>query len=146
MFRFGLTTNIIYLYIYIYIYIYIISNRLITRMYQYNYLMISANDSNQNQFFGYNKNLHSQIISEGFAVIVEIPFSLRLISSFEEAEIVISYNLRSIHSIFLFLEDKLPHLNYTTDVRIPYPIHLEILIQTLRNKNIVCIDMEIFGT
>nr|Q8WKE6.1 RecName: Full=Maturase K; AltName: Full=Intron maturase [Fagus hayatae]BAB84005.1 maturase [Fagus hayatae] len=112
----------------------LIVKRLITRMYQHNYLMISANDSNQNQFFGYNKNLHSQIISEGFAVIVEIPFSLRLISSFEGAEIVISYKLRSIHSIFPFLEDKLPHLNYTTDVRIPYPIHLEILIQTLRSR------------
>ena len=37
----------------------LIVKRLITRMYQYNYLMISANDSNQNQFFGYNKNLHS---------------------------------------------------------------------------------------
>ena len=109
----------------------LIVKRLITRMYQHNYLMISTNDSNQNQFFGYNKNLHYQIISEGFAVIVEIPFSLRLISSFEGAEIVISYKLLSIHSIYPFLEDKLSHLNYTTNVRIPYPIHLEILIQTL---------------
>lgn len=110
----------------------LIVKRLITRMYQQNHLIISANDSNKNAFWGYNNNLYSQIISEGFAVSVEIPFSLQLISSLEEAEIVKSYNLRSIHSIFPFLEEKFPYLNYVSDVRIPYPIHLEILVQTLR--------------
>ena len=110
----------------------LIIKRLISRMYQQNHLIISANDSNQNKFVGYNKNLYSQMMSEGFAVIVEIPFSLRLVSSLEATEIVKSYNLRSIHSIFPFLEDKFPHLNYVSDVLIPYPIHLEILVQTLR--------------
>nr|AAQ92012.1 maturase-like protein [Hymenolobium mesoamericanum]ART91024.1 maturase K [Hymenolobium janeirense]QVX28561.1 maturase K [Hymenolobium janeirense] len=111
----------------------LIVKRLITRMYQQNHLIISANDSNKNQLWGYNKNLYSQIISEGFAVVVEIPFSLQLSSSLEEAEIVKSYNnLRSIHSIFPFLEDQFTYLNYVSDVRIPYPIHLEILVQTLR--------------
>nr|BAB91159.1 maturase [Agrimonia nipponica] len=106
--------------------------RLISRMYQQDPFIISVNDSNKNKFFLYNKNLYSQMISEGFAVIVEIPFSLRLVSSLEETEIVKSYNLRSIHSIFPFFEDKFPHLNYASDVLIPYPIHLEILVQTLR--------------
>nr|AFB83092.1 maturase K [Andira inermis] len=111
----------------------LIVKRLINRMYQQNHLIISANDSNKNQLWGYNKNLYSQIISEGFAVVVEIPFSLQLSSSLEEAEIVKSYNnLRSIHSIFPFFEDKFTYLNYVSDVRIPYPIHLEILVQTLR--------------
>nr|AFR67416.1 maturase K [Lecointea peruviana] len=111
----------------------LIVKRLITRMYQQNHLIISANDSNKNPFWGYNKNLYSQIISEGFAIVVEIPFSLQLSSSLEEAEIVRSYtNLRSIHSIFPFFEDKFTYLNYVSDVRIPYPIHLEILVQTLR--------------
>jgi maturase K len=110
----------------------LIVKRLITRMYQQNHLIISANDSNQNPFFRYNKNLYSQMISEGFAVIVEIPFSLRLVFSLERSEIVKSHNLRSIHSIFPFLEDKFPHLNYVSDVLIPYPIHLEKLVQTLR--------------
>nr|AFU76395.1 maturase K [Brenierea insignis] len=111
---------------------FLIVKRLITRMYQQNYFLISANDSTKNPFLGYNKNLYSQIISEGFAVIAEIPFSLQLISSLREAEIVKSYNLRSIHSIFPFFEDKFPYLNYVSDVQIPYPIHLEILLQTLR--------------
>nr|YP_010330742.1 maturase K [Parietaria floridana]YP_010339500.1 maturase K [Parietaria praetermissa]UNY33881.1 maturase K [Parietaria praetermissa]UNY33964.1 maturase K [Parietaria floridana] len=110
----------------------LIVKRLITRLYQQNHLIISANDSNQNQVFGFNKNLYSQMISEGFAVVVEIPFSLQLVSSLTGAKIVKYYNLGSIHSIFPFLEDKFPHLNYVSDVLIPYPIHLVILVQTLR--------------
>uniref|UniRef100_A0A2P2JES0 Maturase K n=1 Tax=Rhizophora mucronata TaxID=61149 RepID=A0A2P2JES0_RHIMU len=110
----------------------VIIKRLITRIYQQNHLIISANDSNQNPFLRYNKNLYLQMISEGFAVIVEILFCLQLVSSLEESEIVKSHNLRSIHSLFPFLEDKFPHLNYVSDVLVPYPIHLEKLIQTLR--------------
>nr|BAF46939.1 maturase [Cicer judaicum] len=111
----------------------LIVKRLINRMYQQNHLIISANDSNKNPFWGYNKNFHSQIISEGFAIVVEIPFFLQFSSSLKESEIIKSYkNLRSIHSIFPFLEDKFTYLNYVSDITIPYPIHLEILVQTLR--------------
>nr|ABT17049.1 maturase-like protein [Nissolia wislizeni] len=111
----------------------LIVKRLITRMYQQNHLLLFANDSKKNIFWGYNKNLYSQIISEGFAVVVEIPFSRQLSSSLEEVEILKSFNnLRSIHSIFSFFEDKLTYLNFFLDVRIPYPIHLEILVKTLR--------------
>nr|QJS38281.1 maturase K [Tragia giardelliae] len=110
----------------------LIVKRLITQMYQQNHLIFSANDSNQNPFFRYNKNLYYQMISEGFAVLMEIPFSLRLVSSLERSEIVKSYELRSIHSIFAFLEDKFPHLNYVSNLVIPYPIHLEKLVQILR--------------
>nr|CDQ47561.1 maturase K [Platygyna hexandra] len=110
----------------------LIVKRLITQMYQQNHLIFSANYSNQNPFFRYNKNLYYQMISEGFAVIMEIPFSLRLVSSLERSEIVKSHKLRSIHSIFLFLEDKFPHLNYVSNLLIPYPIHLEKLVQILR--------------
>nr|ADF45496.1 maturase-like protein [Disynstemon paullinioides] len=107
--------------------------RLITRMYQQTHLIISANDSNKNPFWGYNKNFYSQILLEGFVVVVEIPFSLQFSSSLKEVEIVKSYkNLRSIHSIFPFFEDKFTYLNYESDIRIPYPIHLEILVQILR--------------
>ena len=71
-------------------------------------------------------------ISEGFGVIVEIPFSLLLVSSLEGKEIANYHNLLSIHSILTFLEDKFPHLKYVSDILIPHPIHLEILVQTLR--------------
>nr|YP_009502466.1 maturase K [Pimelea aquilonia]AWV82851.1 maturase K [Pimelea aquilonia] len=113
----------------------LIVKRLITRMYQENHFFISANDSKQNQFFGHNNNtnLYSQIISAGFAVIVEIPFSLRLVSYLQGKEVAKSHNLKSIYSIFPFLEDKLSHLNFVLDVVIPHPIHLEILVQALRS-------------
>nr|CCI55084.1 maturase K [Ceratocarpus arenarius] len=112
----------------------LIVKRLITRMYQQNHLIFSANDSNQNDIFGYKhkNNLYSQMITDGFAVIMEIPFSPLLIPSIGRKEIVKSPNLRSIHSIFPFLEDNLFHLNYVLDILIPYPTHLEILVQTLR--------------
>nr|YP_010454268.1 maturase K [Thesium chinense]QYF09457.1 maturase K [Thesium chinense] len=112
----------------------LIVKRLINRMYQQNHLLISAKDSKsrQNLCFGHNPNLYFQMISDGFAVIVEIPFSLRLISSLEAQKIEESHNLRSIHSLFPFLEDKLPHLNYVSNIFIPYPAHLEILVQILR--------------
>ena len=104
----------------------LIVKRLITRMYQQNFFFISVNDS--------NKNLYYQIISEGFAFIVEIPFSLRLISSLEleRKKTVQFHNLRSIHSIFPFLEDNLSHFNCVLDILIPHPVHPEILVQTLR--------------
>nr|YP_010450098.1 maturase K [Rhododendron micranthum]UTU96943.1 maturase K [Rhododendron micranthum] len=105
---------------------------LITQMYQQNYFLFSGNDSNQNKFLGYNTNLYSQMIFEGFAVVVEIPFYLRLLSFLEGKERVKSHNLRSIHSIFPFLEDKFSHLVYVLDILISHPIHLEIVVQTLR--------------
>nr|QVL24967.1 maturase K [Elsholtzia rugulosa] len=111
-----------------------IVKRLITRMYQQNHFFSSSNDSNQNPFWARNKNLYSQIRSEGFAFIVEIPFSLQLISCLEgkKSKIVKSQNLRSIHSIFPFLEDNFSHLNFVLDILIPHSVHAEILIQTIR--------------
>nr|YP_010449725.1 maturase K [Gelsemium elegans]ABO10424.1 maturase K [Gelsemium elegans]UTU96298.1 maturase K [Gelsemium elegans] len=111
---------------------FLIAKRLITRMYQQNHFLISANDSNQNRFFGHNKSLYFQMISEGFAFSVEIPFSIRLISYEEGKGIFKSHNLRSIHSIFPFLEDNFSHLNSVLDILIPHPVHLEILVQPLR--------------
>nr|AAT65660.1 maturase K [Primula cusickiana subsp. domensis] len=106
--------------------------RLITQMDRQNHFGFLTNDSNQNPFWGHNTALYSQIILDGFVVVMEIPFSIRVISSLEGKEIVKSHNLRSIHSIFPFLEDKFVHLNYVLDLLIPHSIHLEILVQTLR--------------
>nr|ACZ52222.1 maturase K [Pterostylis timorensis]ADQ90132.1 maturase K [Pterostylis nana] len=114
----------------------VLVKRLITRMYQQKSLISSVNYSNQNGVWGHNNsfssNFSSQILSEGFGVILEIPFSLRLVSSLEEKKIPKSQNLRSIHSIFPFLEEKFSHLNSVSDLLIPHPIHLEILVQILQ--------------
>nr|YP_010424849.1 maturase K [Veronica arvensis]USL45921.1 maturase K [Veronica arvensis] len=116
----------------------LIVKRLITRMYQQNHFLISSNDSNQNKnpFWGRNKDFYSQILAEGFAFIVEIPFSLQLLSSLggKKKRVVNSQNLRSIHSIFPFLEDNFSHLHFVLDILIPHPVHVEILIQTLRYR------------
>nr|ABB83580.1 maturase K [Ecdeiocolea monostachya] len=113
----------------------VLVKRLIFRMYQQKFLIDSINHPNK-KFIGHNNSFYShfssQIISEGFAIIVEIPFSLRVVSSPQEKEIVKFQNLRSIHSIFPFLEDKFSHLHYASHIRIPYPIHLEILVQLLQ--------------
>nr|YP_010636177.1 maturase K [Litostigma coriaceifolium]WBQ48646.1 maturase K [Litostigma coriaceifolium] len=112
----------------------LIVKRLITLMYQQNNFIISPNDSNKNPLLRRNNNLYSQIISEGFGFIVEIPFSLRLRFYLEgkNKKIVKSQNLRSIHSIFPFLEDNFSHFNFVLDIFIPHPVHVEILVQTLR--------------
>nr|YP_009251625.1 maturase K [Colchicum autumnale]AKB92908.1 maturase K [Colchicum autumnale] len=114
----------------------VLVKRLITRMYQQNCLVYSINDSNQNRFIGRDLFFYSplffQMVSEGFAAIVEIPFSLQLGFSFKEKEIQKYHNLRSIHSIFPFLEDKFSHLNYVSEILIPHPIHTETLVQILQ--------------
>nr|YP_009516946.1 maturase K [Cabomba furcata]AYE68039.1 maturase K [Cabomba furcata] len=107
----------------------LIVKRLITRLHQQNHLITSVNYS---RFVGPNRSFYSQTILEGFAGIMEIAFSTRLVSSLEK--LAKYQNLRSIHSIFPFLEDKLTHLSYVSDILIPYPIHLEILLQTLRTR------------
>nr|ADN23832.1 maturase K [Chordifex fastigiatus] len=116
----------------------VLMKRLITRMYQQNSWINSLNHSKKNGSCGHTNYFYSRffslMISESFAVIVEIPFSLQLVSSPKEKEIQKSHNLRSIHSMFSFFEDKLSHLNlnYVSDILIPYPIHLEILVQILQ--------------
>nr|WVK97286.1 maturase K [Erodium stephanianum] len=110
----------------------LIVKRLIARMYQQSPLGIYPNDSNQNPFFWHNKNLYSQMISEVFAEIAEIPLFLQLVSSLEGEEIAKSINLRSLQSIFPFLEDECSHFHFLSEILIPYPSHLEILVEALR--------------
>nr|YP_010291518.1 maturase K [Rapatea paludosa]ULQ67524.1 maturase K [Rapatea paludosa] len=114
----------------------VLVKRLIIRMYHQNYLINSVNHFKQNGFIEHNNffysHFYSQMISEGFAAVLEIPFSLRLVSSPEGKEIPKFQNLRSVHSIFPFLEDKLSHLNYVSDILIPHSIHLEMLVQILQ--------------
>nr|ACU30465.1 maturase K [Silene bellidifolia] len=110
----------------------LIVKRLITRMYQQNHLILSSKDSNHNDFWGYKRNFYSQMLFEGFSVIVEIPFYLLLIASLEKKKQVKSHNFRSIHSIFPFLEDNFLQSNSVLDILLPSPAHFEILVQNLR--------------
>jgi len=111
---------------------FLIVKRFITGMYQQNHLILSDNNYEQNKFSIYNSNLYYQIISEGFALIGEVAFSPRFVFSLENSEILKVQNLRSILSIFPFLEDQFPYLNYLSGGLLPYPIHLEKVVQILR--------------
>nr|QWX90412.1 maturase K [Ludisia discolor] len=114
----------------------VLVKRLINRMYQQKSLIFSVNYSNENEFWGHKNYFSShfsfQILSEGFGVVLEIPLLLQLVSFLKEKKIQKSQNLRSIHSIFPFLEDKFSHLNSVSNLLIPHPIHLEILVQMLQ--------------
>ena len=97
--------------------------RLIIRMYQQNFGINLVNHPNQDRLLdykiGFYSEFYSQILSEGFAIVVEIPFSLRELPCPKEKEIPKFQNLRSIHSIFPFLEDTFLHLDYLSHIEIP---------------------------
>nr|ALM01737.1 maturase K [Peperomia microphylla] len=114
----------------------LIVKRLIIRMHKPNHFLISCNknDFQQNRLLGRKNNFDSKMISEVFSILVEIPFSFQLVSFLEkEREIAKSHNLRSIHSLFPLFEDNIIYLYHISDILIPYPIHPEILVQTLRS-------------
>lgn len=110
----------------------VLVKRFIIRMYQQSYWIHWLNDSNRNRITGHSNPFVFQMLLGAFAVILEIPFSPSYFFS-SKNEIPNYQNLQSIHSIFPFLEDKFSHLNDVSDIVIPYPIHLEILIQILQS-------------
>ncbi|KAH0438097.1 hypothetical protein IEQ34_023231 [Dendrobium chrysotoxum] len=83
----------------------VLVKRLITRMYQQKSLISS--DSNQNEFWGHKNSFSSQMKTK--------------ISEFT----IYSFN------IYIFYE-KFSHFNYVSDLLIPHPIHLEILVKILQ--------------
>ncbi|KAL9990061.1 maturase K [Helianthus debilis subsp. tardiflorus] len=85
----------------------LIVKRLIIRMYQQNHLILSVNDSKQTAFLGHNKNFYSQVMSEVSSTIMEIPLSLRLISSLERKG-ALRYWIKdasSLHLLRFFLHE-----------------------------------------
>nr|AGF25442.1 maturase K [Peracarpa carnosa var. circaeoides] len=113
----------------------LIVKRLIPRMYDPNYWIHSTNDCKQKPFFERSNNLESQIISEAFAAILASPFRRifrEMRKNTRENRRNDFINFRSMHSVFPFLEDNISHLDYVLDIKIPYPIHPEILVQNIR--------------
>nr|WGO00101.1 maturase K [Schistostega pennata]CFQ34777.1 maturase K [Schistostega pennata] len=90
---------------------------------------------NYNKVFDINCNTHfySKALREGFAVILEIFFSMQLEKSFiKKFNKWTSY--QSIHSVFPFIEDNFSHSNFILNTKIPYFLHPEILIRILRRR------------
>ena len=87
-------------------------------------------NSYSNKFIEYNKNFSFKLILEGFTIVLEVSFAMRSKHFIKGMD---GWNsLRSIHCIFPFMEDKLPHSNYISDIRVPYSIHPEILVRIFR--------------
>nr|WGO00073.1 maturase K [Aongstroemia schreberiana] len=90
---------------------------------------------NYNKVFDINCNTHfySKALREGFAIILEIFFSMQLEKTFiKEFNKWTSY--QSIHSVFPFIEDNFSHSNYILNTKIPYFIHPELLTRILRRR------------
>nr|WGO00051.1 maturase K [Archidium alternifolium] len=88
-----------------------------------------------NKIFDINCNTHFYLkaLREGFAVILEIFFSVQLEKTFmKEFDKWTSY--QSIHSVFPFIEDNFLHSNSILNIKIPYFIHPELLTRILRRR------------
>nr|YP_008965092.1 maturase [Nageia nagi]BAA86043.1 maturase K [Nageia nagi]BAK86653.1 maturase [Nageia nagi]BAO19776.1 maturase [Nageia nagi]BCK60630.1 maturase K [Nageia nagi] len=82
-----------------------------------------------NQWMDHNRNSYSFLILEGFTVVLEVSFSMRA----KYSKIMDGCkSFRSIHCLFPLIEEKFPHSNYISDIRLPYVIHPEILVRIFR--------------
>nr|YP_009912481.1 maturase K [Bartramia pomiformis]QLJ53763.1 maturase K [Bartramia pomiformis] len=81
----------------------------------------------------YNNYFYLKVIQEGFAIILEIFFSVQLEKTFIK-EFNKWTNYQSIHSVFPFIEDHFLHSNYILNVKIPHFFHPELLIRILRRR------------
>nr|YP_009240123.1 maturase K [Sciadopitys verticillata]Q9MVV9.1 RecName: Full=Maturase K; AltName: Full=Intron maturase [Sciadopitys verticillata]AFJ38985.1 maturase K [Sciadopitys verticillata]AFJ38986.1 maturase K [Sciadopitys verticillata]AFJ38987.1 maturase K [Sciadopitys verticillata]AMO00711.1 maturase K [Sciadopitys verticillata]BAA86045.1 maturase K [Sciadopitys verticillata] len=104
--------------------------RLIRRIRQQNNSIVLSGNCDPNEMINRNQNSYSELILESLAVVSEVSFSMRSKPFLEGINEWKSF--RSIHCLFPFMEDKLPHTNYISDIRIPYSIHPEILVRTFR--------------
>nr|AAK69136.1 maturase K [Phyllocladus alpinus] len=83
-----------------------------------------------NKCMDHNRGSFSELILEGLTVVLEVSFSMRAKYSLECMNG--SKSFRSIHCLFPHIEDKFPHSNYISDIRLPYTIHPEILVRIFR--------------
>nr|CFQ34658.1 maturase K [Oedipodiella australis] len=92
-------------------------------------------NKNCNKIFdvNYNNHFYSEAIREGFAIILEIFFSVRSKKKIRK-EFNEWTNYQSIHSVFPFIEDNFLHSNYVLNTKIPYFLHPELLIRILRRR------------
>lgn len=90
---------------------------------------------NYNKVFDINCNTHfySKALREGFAVILEIFFSVQLEKTFIK-EFTKWTSYQSIHSVFPFIEDNFLHSNSILNIKIPYFLHPELLTRILRRR------------
>nr|YP_009992407.1 maturase K [Angiopteris yunnanensis]YP_010576322.1 maturase K [Angiopteris fokiensis]A2T310.1 RecName: Full=Maturase K; AltName: Full=Intron maturase [Angiopteris evecta]CCQ48591.1 maturase K [Angiopteris madagascariensis]ABG79577.1 maturase K [Angiopteris evecta]QNN90592.1 maturase K [Angiopteris yunnanensis]UZN43863.1 maturase K [Angiopteris fokiensis] len=103
--------------------------RLITQLRQQNFLKIFFRDCYRNQLDNPKNHPYNKLLLEGLILILEV---------FSPIQIQLGRNewksLQSIHSLFLFMENKFLHSNFILDIKIPQSLHPEILIRIFRRR------------
>nr|QYB21646.1 maturase K [Lagarostrobos franklinii]BBF90823.1 maturase K [Lagarostrobos franklinii] len=115
--------------------------RLINRIRQLGDSIVLFRNFHSNQWMDCNRSSYSELILEGLTVVLEVSFSMRAKYSLECMNGWKSF--RSIHCLFPLIEEKFPHSNYISDIRLPYAIHPEILVRTFRGwiRDVPCLHL-----
>nr|BCX55365.1 maturase K [Scopelophila cataractae] len=111
--------------------------RLIKKIRRKKYIGKLKKNYNHNKVFdiNYNTYFQSKALREGFAIILEIFFSVQLEKTFINKCNKNKWNsYQSIHSAFPFIEDNFSHSKLILNTKIPYFIHPELLIRILRRR------------
>lgn len=110
---------------------FLILKRLINKIRRKKYMGKLKKNSNRIFNINYNTHFYSKVLREGFAIILEIFFSVQLEKTFvKKFNKWTSY--QSIHSVFPFIEDNFLHSNFILTKKIPYFLHPELITRILR--------------
>nr|YP_009973826.1 maturase K [Danaea sellowiana]QNH93736.1 maturase K [Danaea sellowiana] len=103
--------------------------RLITQLRQQNFLKIFFQDCYRNQLDNSKSHSYTKLLVEGLILILEVSSPIQIQSARNEWK-----SLQSIHSVFLFMENKFLHSNSILDIKIPQCLHPEILVRIFRRQ------------
>nr|QUJ10085.1 maturase K [Alsophila latebrosa] len=115
------------------VYSIISAKRLIDRMRHQDYSEIIYSESGRIQSGSWTADSYFYALLKTICLVLEIPLLSRIIP------LVMKRNSdwkpsQSIHSIFLFLEDRLPKSNHVLDTKIPQNLHSETPIRMFRRR------------
>ena len=115
---------------------FLILKRLIKKIHRKTSIDKLKKNYSNNKVFNSNFNTHfySKVLREGFTIILEIFFSVRLERTFIKKKVNKWTSYQSIHSVFPFIEDNFSHSNFILNKKIPYFIHPELLTRILRRR------------
>nr|YP_009548384.1 maturase K [Pityrogramma trifoliata]AYW15205.1 maturase K [Pityrogramma trifoliata] len=104
--------------------------RLIANVRNLNYLKIAHSGFVQNQIDYLNKDFYFNPLLEMICLVLGVS----LFHQINNEKLSILKMSQSIHSIFLFLEDRFPKSNFVLKMDLPQNIHLETLIRLFRRQ------------
>nr|YP_010377581.1 maturase K [Diplopterygium chinense]QYC92943.1 maturase K [Diplopterygium chinense] len=108
--------------------------RLINGIRQQDLLGMFYSEFDQIRFEELRKNPYSEALLKVICLVLEISSTLTGIEHLSIRETSEWKSFRSIHSLFLFMENRFLHSNYILDTKIPYNPHSEALIRMFRRQ------------